>query len=56
MAKQPSLGSGTRFKNLKNKLVKQKGIKDPAAVAAVAGVKAYGQKKMTQMAQKGKKK
>lgn len=50
------LGTGTRFKNLKNKLAHEKGIKDPAAVAAAAGVKAHGQKQMTKYSQKGKKK
>jgi hypothetical protein len=53
---KPKLGSGTRFANLKNKLAHQKGVKDPAALAASIGDKKYSQAKMTSMAQKGKKK
>lgn len=53
---QPKLGSGKRFANLKNKLAHQKGVKDPGAVAAAVGRKKYGQKKMTALAVKGKKK
>lgn len=52
---KPKLGSGKRFASLKNKLVHEKGVKDPGAVAAAIGRKAYGQKKMTAMAKKGKK-
>lgn len=50
------LGSGTRFKNLKNKLAHQKGVTNPGAVAAKIGMDRYGKKKMEAMAQKGKKK
>lgn len=49
------LGSGTRFKNLKNKLAHEKGVKNPGAVAAAIGREKYGNKKMTKMAVKGKK-
>jgi hypothetical protein len=52
--KQPKLGSGGRFKNLVNKLKGK--VSNPAAIAAVAGVKKYGQKKMTKMAVAGRKK
>jgi hypothetical protein len=55
MSKAPRLGSGKRFENLKNKLAKEPGIKDPAAVAAAAGREKYGNKKMAQLAKKGKK-
>jgi hypothetical protein len=48
------LGSGARFKALEKKAAKS-GAKDPAAVAAAAGIKKYGQKKMTKLAVKGKK-
>jgi hypothetical protein len=51
---KPKLGSGERFKKLKETLAK-KGAKDPGAVAAYIGREKYGQKKMTQLAQKGKK-
>lgn len=54
MAKQLKLGSGKRFKNLANKFAK-KGINDPDALAASIGRKKYGNKKMTSMAEKGKK-
>ena len=48
------LGSGARFKALEKKAAKS-GASDPAAVAAAAGRKKYGQKKMTSLAVKGKK-
>ena len=53
--KQPKLGSGERFKKLKEKLSHEKGIKDPAALSAAIGAKKYTQAKMTKMAIKGKK-
>lgn len=49
------LGSGARFKALKNNLSGQPGVTDPAALAAAIGMKKYGKKKMMTMAQKGKK-
>ncbi len=55
MEKKPKLGSGKRFARLKASLSKQKGIKDPGAVAASIGMKKYGKSKMEHMAQKGKK-
>jgi hypothetical protein len=51
--KEPKLGSGTRFKNLANKLARE-GVNDPDAAAASIGRKKYGNKKMTSMAEKGK--
>lgn len=53
--KQPKLGSGERFKRLKEKLSHQKGIYNPGGLAASIGAKKYGQEKMTKMAVKGKK-
>jgi hypothetical protein len=52
--KKPKLGSGERFAAIEKKAAAS-GAKNPAAVAAAAGIKKYGQKKMTQMAQAGKK-
>ena len=49
------LGSGARFKKIAAK-AKKSGAKNPEAVAAAAGIKKYGVKKMEAMAQKGKKK
>ena len=54
MAKKPKLGSGIRFKKLANEFAHE-GIDDPEALAAKAGRKKYGNKKMSQMAQMGKK-
>ena len=51
--KMPRLGSGERFKMVEES-ARKGGAKNPAAVAAAAGIKKYGQKKMTAMAQKGK--
>jgi hypothetical protein len=55
MAKEAKLGSGSRFKKVAEE-AKKSGAKNPAAVAAAAGMKKYGVKKMEAMAQKGKKK
>ena len=55
MAKETKLGSGSRFKKVEEE-AKKSGAKNPAAVAAAAGLKKYGVKKMEAMAQKGKKK
>jgi len=53
MAK-PKLGSGERFKALKNKLSKKPGIYDPAGLAAAIGRKKYGMEKFAKLAKKGK--
>ena len=50
------LGSGGRFKALKAKLSKQKGVTDPGALAAAIGRKKYGKKKMAAMSAAGRKK
>jgi len=54
-AKKAPLGSGERFKAIEKKAAAG-GAKTPAAVAASAGIKKYGVKKMTEMAQRGKEK
>lgn len=51
--KQPKLGSGERFKKLKEKLSKS-GAKNPAAAAASIGMKKYGKAHMEKMAHAGK--
>lgn len=48
------LGSGKRFAAVEKSAAKS-GARDPAAVAAVAGMKKYGVKKMSKMAAKGRK-
>lgn len=53
---KPKLGSGARFKKLKSKLSKEKGVTNPGALAAAIGRKKYGNKKMSKMAANGKKK
>lgn len=53
MAK-PKLGTGIRFKQLKNKLAKKPGIKNPGALAASIGRKKYGVKKMSKLAARGR--
>lgn len=52
---KPKLGSGDRFKQLKEKLSQQKGIKNPGALAASIGREKYGAVKMAKMASKGRK-
>lgn len=49
------LGSGSRFKAVEAS-AKKSGAKNPAAVAASAGIKKYGVSKMEKLAQAGKKK
>jgi len=53
--KKPKLGSGARFKAIEKKAAAS-GAANPAAVAAAAGIKKYGVKKMEKMAKAGKKK
>lgn len=47
------LGSGARFKAVE-KSAKASGARNPAAVAAAAGRKKWGQKKMTELSVKGR--
>lgn len=57
MAKSMKLGGGGRFKALTAKIEKSGKSKESAkAIAASAGRKKYGAKKMTAMAVKGRKK
>ena len=51
--KKNKLGTGTRFKQLTNKLSRQ-GVKNPKALAAFIGRKKYGKKRFQQLAAKGK--
>jgi hypothetical protein len=48
------LGTGARFKAVERAAAKS-GAANPAAVAAIAGMKKYGKEKMEKMAIKGKK-
>jgi hypothetical protein len=48
------LGSGARFKAVERSAAKS-GAKNPAAVAAAAGIKKYGAAKMEKMAHAGRK-
>ena len=47
-------GTGARFKRLKKKLAKRKGVKNPAALAAFIGRKKFGKRKMAKMAAAGR--
>lgn len=49
------LGSGARFKKLEKSLSKEKGIRNPGAVAASIGRKKYGGSKMAKLSAKGRK-
>ena len=48
--KVPKLGTGKRFDKLEHSLSHEKGIHDPAALAASIGRKKYGEKKMNALA------
>lgn len=50
---RPPLGSGARFAAVE-RAAAAGGAHDPAAVAAVVGREKYGQRRMTALAQKGK--
>jgi len=49
-------GEGKRFKSLKSKLSKKKGVKTPGALAAWIGRRKYGKKKFQAMSVAGKRK
>lgn len=49
------LGSGSRFKAVEKSAAKS-GARNPAAVAAAAGIKKYGVAKMEKLSQAGRKK
>lgn len=49
------LGKGTRFRALVSTLRREKGVRNPAAIAAAAGRKKYGTKKFQRMAAAGRK-
>lgn len=55
MAKSMKLGGGGRFKKVAA-AARKAGAKNPDAIAAIAGRKRYGAKKMAAMAAKGRKK
>lgn len=54
-ASKAKLGSGGRFKALKNKLAHEKGVRNPGAIAAAIGRSKYGKKRFQKMAAKGRK-
>lgn len=54
-AKKRPLGEGSRFAAIKAS-AKARGAKNPAAVAAAAGIKAHGKKQMAKWAAAGRKK
>jgi hypothetical protein len=49
------LGSGARFKAVE-RAARASGARNPAAVAAAAGIKKYGKRKMARMAARGRRK
>lgn len=53
VTKKAPLGEGSRFKRVEAE-AKKSGAKNPAAVAAAAGRKKYGEKKMAALSAKGK--
>lgn len=55
VVKKPKLGTGERFRSVKAEAAKNPKVRDPEAVAAAAGRKRWGKKKMAQLAAKGRK-
>ncbi len=54
MARKSPLGSGARFKAVEAS-ARASGARNPAAVAAMAGMKKYGKARMAKMAAAGRK-
>lgn len=54
-ASRAPLGSGGRFKALKRKLSKKKGVQNPDALAAAIGRSAHGRKGMARLSSRGRK-
>ena len=54
-AKQLKLGSGERFEKLTRSIATKGNVRNPEAVAAVAGRKKYGKAKMARLAAAGRK-
>ena len=50
---KPKLGSGARFKAIERS-ARKSGARDPAAVAAAAGIAKYGKTRMAKMAAAGR--
>jgi hypothetical protein len=55
-ASKAKLGSGGRFKALKNTLAHEGGVSNPGALAAAIGRKKFGKKKFQGLAAKGRRK
>lgn len=53
--KSMKLGSGGRFEKLKESISKEKGVRNPGAIAAMAGRRKYGAEKMAKMSAAGRK-
>jgi hypothetical protein len=51
---RPKLGSGQRFQELKSKLAKEPGVRDPAALAAYEGRVKYGKRRFAQLGRRGR--
>lgn len=51
----PKLGTGKRFESLEDSVSHEKGVHNPAAVAAAIGRKKYGKKKFAKLGEEGKK-
>lgn len=54
--KSMALGGGGRFSKLKGQLSKEKGVYNPAGLAAAIGRKKYGAEKMASISAKGRSK
>ena len=52
---KPRLGSGERFEDLKEKVGRESGVENPAAIAASIGRKKFGKRKFQSLAAKGRK-
>jgi len=54
--KKAKLGTGARFRALKKKLGRRKGIRTPGALAAWIGRRKYGKRRFQKMAARGRRK
>ena len=53
--RKPKLGSGKRFRSLKAKLARSKGVRSPGGLAAAIGRKKFGKKKFAKLSVAGRK-
>ena len=52
--RKPKLGTGARFRKLRGKLSRRKGVRNPGALAAFIGRRKYGAKRFGKLSGRGR--